>query len=74
MNQHYEALLGKIPTNEMALRHQANKIVTKKRDKIISEKDNQKSDNGELSTGNGFLYNTRFLLLFTTVRLSIKAT
>ena len=39
----------------MALRHKANEIVTNNRDKIISEEDNQKSD--ELLTGNGFLYN-----------------
>lgn len=29
----------------MALRHKANEIVTKKRDKIISEEDNHNSDN-----------------------------
>ena len=33
----------------MALRHQANEIVTKKRDEIISEEDNHKSENGELT-------------------------
>ena len=32
----------------MALRHQASEIVTNKRDKIISEEDNHKSDNDEL--------------------------
>lgn len=58
----------------MALRYEVNEIVTKKRDKIISEEHNDKSDNDELSTGNGFLYNTKFLLLFTTVGSSIKAT
>lgn len=59
----------------MALRHIAKEIVANNRDKIISEEHNDKSDNDELSTGNGFLYtNTTFLLLFTTVGSSIKAT
>lgn len=58
----------------MTLRKKANETVTNKRDKIISEEDNHKSDNGELSTGNGFLYDTKFLLLFTTAGFSIKAT
>ena len=53
----------------MALRHIAKEIVANNRDKIISEEHNDKSDNDELSTGNGFLYtNTTFLLLFTTVQ------
>ena len=58
----------------MALRYEVNEIVKKKRDKIISEEDNHESVNGQLSTGNGVLYNTTFLLLFTTVGSSIKAT
>ena len=59
----------------MALRHIAKEIVANNRDKIISEEDNHKSDNDELSTGNGFLYtNTTFLLLFTTAGSSTKAT
>ena len=74
MNKRYEALLGTIPTSEMALRYEVNEIVTKKRDEIMSEEDNHISDNDELSTGNGFLYNTTFLLLFTTAGSSIKAT